>query len=88
MTREVHIASCVVYARPEAVDRISRVIHEARLAEVHAADHRGRIVIVLEGASDASIVDAMEAIRLLPGVLAVHLVYQHCEEEQTLQEAP
>jgi nitrate reductase NapD len=86
--REVHIASCVVYARPEAAERIASSIRDARLAEVHAADHRGRIVIVLEGPGDASIVDAMEAIRLLPGVLAVHLVYQHCEEEETLQEAP
>ena len=87
MTREVHIASCVVYARPEAIERTIASMREARLAEVHATDPRGRIVIVLEGPGDASIVDAIEAIRALPGVLAVHLVYQHCEEEKALQEA-
>ena len=87
MKREVHIASCVVYARPEVVDDVVRHIRQQQIAEVHATDSRGRIVIVLEGPGEASIIGSIEAIRALPGVLAVHLVYQHCEEEDALQEA-
>ena len=70
---EVHIASCVAFVRPEMAEPIARAIVASRLAEVPRHDERGRLVILIEASSSARVLDAIEAIRALDGVLAVHL---------------
>ncbi len=86
MTREIHIASCVVQARPESLDAVAAQIRAVKLAEIAASDPRGRLVILLERSSAAEVLDAIDAIRDLPGVIGVNLVYQHAEDEHALQE--
>lgn len=87
MSADLHIASCVAYCRPEQVERVAGAIEAARLAEVPRRDAaQGRLVVLLEAPTQARILDAMDAIRALDGVLAVHLAYQHCEPESDLQE--
>ena len=83
---DIHIASCVAYTRPEAVEAVVRAIRDTGLAEVPRHDPKGRIVILLEAASAGRVLDAMDAVRALDGVLAVHLAYQHAEPESDLQE--
>ena len=85
---EVHIASCVAYARPEAAEGVARAIAASGLAEVACRDDRGRLVVLIEAPSAARVLDAMDAIRALEGVFAIHLAYQHAESESDLQEAP
>ena len=85
---EVHIASCVAYARPESAEGVERAILAAGLAEVPRRDARGRLVVLVEAGSAARVLDVIDAIRALDGVLAVHLAYQHCESESDLQEPP
>ena len=86
MSGEVHIASCVAYVKPEAVEGTVRAITGTRLAEVPRTDERGRLVVLIERASSAEVLDVIDAIRALDGVLAVHLAYQHAEPESDLQE--
>ena len=86
MKDELHIASCVAYAKPEAVEGIVRAIHATGLAEVPRRDEKGRMVILIERARAAEVLDAIDAIRALEGVLAVHLAYQHAESESEMQE--
>ncbi len=86
MNAEIHIASCVAYVRPEALEATTRAITGTGLAEVPHSDPQGRLVILLERARSAEILEAIDAIRALPGVLAVHLAYQHAEEESALKE--
>jgi periplasmic nitrate reductase NapD len=83
---EVHIASCVAYTRPEAVESTVRAIRAAGLAEVPRHDPQGRLVVLVEATSSARVLDVIDAIRALDGVLAVHLAYQHAESETDLQE--
>jgi nitrate reductase NapD len=85
---EVHIASCVAFVRPERAAAVAGAIAAAGIAEVPRADERGRLVILIEAGSAARVLDAMDAIRALEGVLAVHLAYQHAESESAMQEAP
>jgi nitrate reductase NapD len=82
---EVHIASCVAFARPEAVEGIVKAINATRLAEVPRTDERGRLVILIERGSTAEVLDVIDAIRALDGVLAVHLAYQHSESAAELE---
>ena len=83
---EVHIAGCVAFARPEAVAGLVRAIESTGLAEVPRHSPGGRLVILIEAPSAARVLDAMDAIRALDGVLAVHLAYQHAEPESAMQE--
>jgi nitrate reductase NapD len=85
---EVHIASCVAYTRPEFSDGIARAIAASGLAEVARRDDRGRLVVLIEAPAASRVLDAMDAIRALEGVLAVHLAYQHAESESDMQEKP
>lgn len=84
---EVHIASCVAYTRPESTAAIARAIEGTRLAEVPRQDERGRMVVLIEGRGTADILDAIDAIRALDGVLAVHLAYQHIESEEDMEQS-
>ena len=85
---EVHIASCVAYARPEAAEAVARAVAATGIAEVARRDERGRLVVLIEAPTAARVLDTMDAIRALDGVLAVHLAYQHAESESDMQEAP
>jgi nitrate reductase NapD len=86
---DVHIASCVAFARPDAVAGIARAIAATGLAEVPRQDgERGRLVVLIEAPTSSQVLDVMDAIRALDGVLAVHLAYQHSESESAMKEAP
>ena len=86
---DIHIASCVAFVRPEAVDAVVRSIRASRLAEVPRHDAQtGRLVILIESNTSSRVLDAMDAIRALDGVLAIHLAYQHSESESDMKEAP
>ena len=82
---EVHITSCVAYVRPEATGNVVRAILATRLAEVPRHDERGHLVILIERGSTAEVLDVIDAIRALDGVLAVHLAYQHAESEAEME---
>lgn len=83
---ELHIASCVTRVRPEALDaaivRIEAVIGNT----ISARDPIGKVVIVIEGATTGALLDQMDDIRKIPGVLNVEMVYQHAEEESVMKE--
>ena len=83
---DLHIASCVAFTRPEAVPGVIAAIRASGLAEVPRHDERGRLVILIEGSSSGQVLDVMDAIRALDGVIALHLAYQHAEPEERLQE--
>ena len=78
---EVHIASCVAYVKPEAIEGVTRAIHATGLAEVPRHDSAsGKLVLLIERATSGQVMDVIDAIRALEGVLAVHLAYQHSED--------
>lgn len=79
MEPEVHIAGVVVLILPDARDHIKSRIASVPAAEVHAATADGKLIITLETDSARRTVAYMDAIRALPGVLDVALVYQHAE---------
>ena len=83
---EIHIASCVAFARPDAVAGVVQAIRATGLAEVPRHDERGRVVLLIERRSAAEVLDVMDAVRALEGVIALHLAYQHAEPEESLQE--
>lgn len=86
MEPEVHIAGVVVYAQPAHLDSITSCIEAIPSADVHGHDAQGRLIVTLETESARRTVDYMDAIRALPGVINVALVYQHAEPVSALEQ--
>lgn len=84
---QLHIASCVAFVRPEAREAVRAAIEDSGLAEVPRSDGHGRLVLLFERPTSGAVLDGIDAIRSLPGVLAVHLAYQHAEDAAALQES-
>jgi periplasmic nitrate reductase NapD len=82
---DIHIAGCVAYVRPEAAEAIVRTITSTGLAEVPQRDDNGHLVVLIEAGSAGKVMDVIDAIRALEGVLAVHLAYQHAEPESDME---
>ncbi|GIZ50371.1 chaperone NapD [Noviherbaspirillum aridicola] len=86
MNQEIHIAGLVVHASPDAVPTLRSAISLIPGAQVHAAAADGRMVVTLETDSTKRTLDQMDALRALPGVLSVALVYQHAEQAAAMDE--
>lgn len=86
MELELHIAGIVVFCQPAAVESIRSSIKVIPSAEIHAASADGKLVVTLETESTRRTLDYMDAIRALPGVVNVSLVYQHAEPLSALEQ--
>ena len=84
---DLHIASCVVRVRPETINTVIAPLEAAIGGPVSARNEIGKIVVVIEGSSTRSLLDQMDRIRAIPGVLNVEMVYQHAEEESIMKES-
>lgn len=86
MTTEIHIAGIIVHARPAHLDEVRAQLAILPQCVVHAVEEDGRMIVTLEAESAPRTLDAMDAIRALPGVLNVALVYQHAEPATAMDE--
>lgn len=83
---EIHIASAIVHTRqPHTLAACARISAFPE-AEVVQASPEGRVVIVLEAPSAREIVDVLDKVRGIEGVLNVALVYQHAESADLMLE--
>jgi len=81
--RDVHIASFVVQHRIEAAEAIDARIAASDELDLGArADTRS--VVLCECADQYAVLDHVDALRALPGVLNVALVYHHAEPREAL----
>jgi periplasmic nitrate reductase NapD len=85
MSKEWHITSFIVTVRP---DRIATVIDAAlKLPQTELAVQDGaRMVLVMEGERRGDIMDRVDMLRDLEGVITVNLVYHHAEDKDSLEE--
>ncbi len=78
-----HIASCVARVMPA---RFVEVLNALEPHSVFQHNETSLIVLVLEGANTGELLDQMDRIRQIAGVLSVELVYQHAEDAAILSE--
>lgn len=86
MSDEVHIAGMIVHASPDQVESVRQHLALLPRALVHGTSPDGRMVVTLETDSTKRTLDCMDALRALPGVSNVALVYQHAEDAAAMQE--
>jgi len=79
MADELHISSIVVHVRPEASDDAAQSIAAMAGAEVHRRLTGGKLIVTLETAGTGDIMQHIERINDLPGVVSTALVYHHWE---------
>ncbi len=79
MSQEYHVTSLVVHASPNLVSQVRNDISALEGADIHAETDEGKLVITLEGATQGSILNNVETINALNGVLSSNLVYHQVE---------
>ncbi len=84
--REIHIAGIIAYCDTGKIEAIKTHISMLPQAECHAQSAEGKLVITLETESTRRTLDCMDAIRALPGVYDVSLVYQHAEPAAAMEQ--
>ena len=82
MPDEVHISSLVVHSRPERARAVADRLREMAGIGVHGGEEAGKLVVTLETASEGEIVERLNSIQTLDGVLAATLVFHHFESAQ------
>lgn len=81
MTGEIHISSLIIQTRPEMLARLSQDIAALPGAEIHDTAPAGKIVVLLETASESEIADRLTSIHGFDGVLTATLVYHQVDTE-------
>lgn len=79
MSGELHISSLVVHGLPDRIPSIVRYIGSIDGAEIHGGEEAGKLIVTLETETEDQVVERINAIQLLDGVLAATLVYHHFE---------
>ena len=79
MPDELHISSLVVHSHPAHAAEVAARLGEMSGAEVRGGVAEGKLVVLIETANEAEIVERLNAIQLLDGVLAATLVFHHVE---------
>lgn len=71
----LHIASLVVHARPELFEAVKANLLLLDNLELHQHTPAGKLVVVLEAHHEQQILQRIEQINNLPGVLNAALIY-------------
>jgi nitrate reductase NapD len=82
MNAECHISSLVIHSRPDRVQSILESLGSIKGAEVHGGADTGKLIVTLETETESQVVERINAIQLLEGVLAATLVFHHFEPVQ------
>lgn len=77
---EFHVSSLVVLTQPSQRHQLAQQIATLKGAEIHAVSDEGKLVVTLEGISQRPIMDAIDAIQAMPGVLSAALIYHQFDE--------
>lgn len=80
MPESIQIASLIVHTRPELLEAVKANLLRLPNLEVHQQSTQGKLVVVLEAEHEASILDNLNAIQNLPGVLNAVLIYHEIVE--------
>ena len=81
MDKPLHIASLVVLARPELFEAVKANLRLLKGLELHQQSPAGKLVVVLETEDESQILDCIQQIGNLPGVLNAALIYHEVLED-------
>jgi periplasmic nitrate reductase NapD len=83
---QLYIASCIARAHQHNLAEVQTGIDEMDRCTVEASDGKSKLVVLVEGTSTAQLLDSVDRIRGITGVLSVDLVYQHAEDAASMND--
>ena len=83
----MEIASLVIRARPDMVDRVAAGLSRLPGVEVAAASPAGRLAVTVEDRPGVSFEKTLIDVHCVEGVIAATLIYQHSEQDPETPEA-
>ena len=75
----VHVTSLIVQVQPDKMAEVRQKIMEIENAEL-SVNNDIKLVVVIEGPSQKSLMDDISIINAMPGVLSATMVYHQSEE--------
>jgi periplasmic nitrate reductase NapD len=82
---ERHISSLLVLHRPDAAPVLEAFAHRCEELEI-AARAESRCVVLCETDHQRALLDVIDALDALPGVINVSLIYHHAESREAMDE--
>ncbi|MFT4836936.1 MAG: nitrate reductase NapD [Psychromonas sp.] len=82
-TEELHVSSLIVHIRPEKRQEIEKSINLLDGAELITVSPIGKAVVVLEAPHQRVIMEVIDTINALDGVLSTGLVYHEFEKVES-----
>lgn len=82
------ISSLVVRTKPDRLARVHKRINAMPEAEVYGEHKDGRLVVVLDTASNRKAADTITDIQNQPDILSATLIYQYDDQFGSQAEAP
>lgn len=77
-----YVASLVVQVRPEFLPKVKARLAMIPNTEIHGEKlDEGKLVVVIEANVERDLVDRMESVQSLEGVMAVSLIYSQRDEK-------
>ncbi len=80
------ISGVVVYARPEAIEKVQAQLISQEGVEVHAVGEKGQFVVTVEQPSDQAMADTVLGLQNMTGVLSAAMVYHNFDTDEELTE--
>jgi nitrate reductase NapD len=78
MSNELHVTSLIVQVKPEMMAQVRQQILLNKRAEL-SVNNEVKLVVVLEGTHQKSLLEDISTINAIPGVLTATMVYHQCE---------
>ncbi|MCL1113560.1 MULTISPECIES: chaperone NapD [Shewanella] len=78
MSNELHVTSLIVQVQPDKMAEVRQKIMAIPNAEL-SANNDVKLVVVVEGPSQKSLMDDISTINAIPGVLSATMVYHQSE---------
>ena len=82
--RQVEIVSLIVSTWPQHLDAVSEAILALGNTEIHGRDPKGKLIVVLEEASQGAVGAKANAISGLPHVLSAAMVFQASDDDEAV----
>ena len=75
----LHISSLLLRAEPARMEQVFTAIKAVPGSDVALSDESGKIIVTLETPSERQIVDALNTLQLIDGVVSAALVFHQAD---------
>ena len=80
LAKATHITSLIVNTHPETWHLVVDQVKQLPSAEIHSGDSNAKFIVLLETDNEQQILDAINQIQAMNGVISAAMVYHQVDE--------